>query len=249
MTRYDDADYWNDRYTNDTKPFEWLQNYSSIRNFFTNKYLRSLNLATDENKDAAKAVPEKQPFRHSDRVLIIGCGNSHLGQEMWIDGFKQISQVDFSSVVIDQMRKKYTDSWYMEMQKRLRKEQQLKDDATSSKMLPSIKQSNETPIENKMIFDCHDVTKKLEYEDSSFDLVVCKGTLDAILCNQNAHEKVQSMMIECHRVLDDGHGAMLIVSYGDPGNRLDCFDGVLWKEVKSYAVPKPFVPGITDVGR
>lgn len=256
MTRYDDVDYWNDRYKNDAQPFEWLQRYSSIRHFFTPKYLCPFKPATDE----AKATPEK-PFPHSNRVLIIGCGNSYLGQEMWLDGFKQIHQLDFSSVVIDQMRKKYTESWYNEMQKRLGREEQRNDDVDGSpklkptsrrkgsKVLSSIKQPKKTPIENEMSFDCHDITKKLQYEDASFDLIVCKGTLDAILCSQNAHEKVQSMMIECHRVLDDGHGAMVIVSYGGPDNRLGCFDNALWKEVKNYTVSKPFVPGITDFGR
>jgi hypothetical protein len=41
---------------------------------------------------------------------------------------------------------------------------------------------------------------------------------------------------------------MMIVSYGNQEDRLDCFDIALWKEVKCYTVPKPFVPGMTEVG-
>jgi RAT1-interacting protein len=99
-----------------------------------------------------------------------------------------------------------------------------------------------------MTFQCLDVTKELEFDDDSFDLIVCKGTLDAILCNQNAFDKVQSMMRECHRVLDNKHGVMVVVSYGRPDDRLMCFDADQWREVKTYTVPKPMVPGMTDVG-
>ena len=105
---------------------------------------------------------------------------------------------------------------------------------------------SKTPIKNRMDFLCHDITKRLEFADKSFDLIVCKGTLDAVLCNQNAHEKVEAMMTECQRVLD-AHGAMVVISYGAPDDRMDCFDNTLWKEIKSYTAPKPYVPGMTDI--
>jgi len=73
-------------------------------------------------------------------------------------------------------------------------------------------------------------------------LVVCKGTLDAVLCCANTAEKIQRMLDECHRVLDKKHGAMVIISYGEPDVRLNCFDTNRWK-VKTYTVPKPVVPG------
>ena len=50
------------------------------------------------------------------------------------------------------------------------------------------------------------------------------------------------MMNECHRILDHIHGVMIIISYGEPENRLNIFDRKLW-EVKPYTVPKPYIPG------
>ena len=63
-----------------------------------------------------------------------------------------------------------------------------------------------------------------------------------MICSANNAERVQCMMNECHRILDNKHGVMIIVSYGEPENRLNMFDKKLW-EVKPYMVPKPHVPG------
>merc|ERR1711970_1082414 len=42
-------------------------------------------------------------------VLMAGCGNSRLSEDMFEDGFANISNVDISRVVIDQMGDKYKD--------------------------------------------------------------------------------------------------------------------------------------------
>lgn len=55
-------------------------------------------------------------------------------------------------------------------------------------------------------------------------------------------------LIPCLRVLDNRHGVMVIVSYGAPEERMNCFDTALWKDIKNYTVPKPFVPGHNQVG-
>lgn len=242
MTSYHSVDYWDTRYSEDTQPFEWYQPYSGIRHFLTPKYLSKSSVNVDGKQ-------------WSDRVLIVGCGTSELGQDMFKEGFRHITNVDFSSVLIAQLKKKYTDHWYREMQKRLPNEKPAAATTASPKPKSNrtrlsnhspAKQPSKTPIKNRMEFHCHDITKRLEFADKSFDLIVCKGTLDAVLCNQNAHEKVEAMMTECQRVLD-AHGAMVVISYGAPDDRMDCFDNTLWKEIKSYTAPKPYVPGMTDI--
>lgn len=48
------------------------------------------------------------PLPKKRRVLILGCGNSSFAFEMLQDGWKgQITNVDFSSTVIEQMKEKY----------------------------------------------------------------------------------------------------------------------------------------------
>ena len=38
---------------------------------------------------------------------MLGCGNSTLSEEMYYDGYEDIVNVDFSRVVVDQMKDKY----------------------------------------------------------------------------------------------------------------------------------------------
>ena len=77
--------YWDERYTKDPEPFDWYQRYSGIQELLQ-KYVK---------KD--------------DAVLMAGCGNSRLSEDMFEDGFANISNVDISRVVIDQMGDKYKD--------------------------------------------------------------------------------------------------------------------------------------------
>jgi len=55
--------------------------------------------------------PQLQPLlrkyiKPSSKVLNVGCGNSDLSADMYDDGFQNIVNVDFSEVVIEEMRRK-----------------------------------------------------------------------------------------------------------------------------------------------
>ena len=41
------------------------------------------------------------------RILLIGCGNSNLGHDMWLDGFTNIECMDYAQSVITRMTQKY----------------------------------------------------------------------------------------------------------------------------------------------
>ncbi|KAL7465578.1 hypothetical protein ACHAXS_005899 [Conticribra weissflogii] len=311
--QYGNIDYWDARYNEDKEPFEWYQRYSGFRHFLTPEYLclspvdsETVNYSTPEKiseseEKRSSSMPDQSrrqsinnnsgkskshfPAAKDTRVLIIGCGNSEVGEEMLSDGFtNHICNVDFSSVVIRQMNAKYSDEWYQRFDTRLRRERKLEgssercngqngDGPSTPKWILAKKASSGTRsnrhidatdadshkrsqysngskannkstklMMNKMLFQCFDVTKPFPYTDQSYDLIVCKGTFDAILCASKRLEKVRIMMKECHRVLDENHGVMLIVSYGDPEKRLGCFDSEKWKEIKTFTVPKPLVP-------
>lgn len=94
----------------------------------------------------------------------------------------EIINMDFSSVVIDQMRKKYN------------------------------------CVAPEMEFVCADVTNGLPFKDESFDLIVCKGTFDSILCIGSV-SCAKNLIADCSRVLAEGHGCLFLVSYGSPDNR------------------------------
>ena len=136
--------YWDERYTKDPEPFDWYQRYSGIQELLQ-KYVK---------KD--------------DAVLMAGCGNSRLSEDMFEDGFANISNVDISRVVIDQMGDKYKD-----------------------KPALTFQQMN---------------VCSLEFPDESFDAVIVKGTMDAILCGEGSTANVAKMCMEVSRVLKpSGH--------------------------------------------
>lgn len=249
--QYGEVDYWNGRYTDERESFEWYVDYGGIRHFLTAKYLISSVGADASDKSQITSKLITGPFQSTEdcRVLIAGCGTSQVGESMLCDGFGKITNVDFSSIVIEKMKERYSDEWYYEEYTRLCRERKLGEVEANSihhiGIQPHVRSPTkkvEIPTMKKMQFECMDLTKTMNFEDASFDLIFFKGTLDAVLCSANIAERVQCMMNECHRILDNRHGVMIIISYGEPENRLNMFDRKLW-EVKPYTVPKPYVPG------
>ena len=57
------------------------------------------------------------------------------------------------------------------------------------------------------------------YEDASFDVIIDKGTLDAMLCGERSMAHADDMCLQVSRVLAQG-GVFVEVSYGQPEDRL-----------------------------
>ena len=68
-----------------------------------------------------------------------------------------------------------------------------------------------------MKWDVMDI-RHMSYKDESFDLIIDKSTMDALLCGNVAHLNVAMMLKESQRVLKTG-GTYVVVSYGSPENR------------------------------
>eukprot|EP00520_Triparma_pacifica_P015716 CAMPEP_0118668148 /NCGR_PEP_ID=MMETSP0785-20121206/20188_1 /TAXON_ID=91992 /ORGANISM="Bolidomonas pacifica, Strain CCMP 1866" /LENGTH=344 /DNA_ID=CAMNT_0006562695 /DNA_START=74 /DNA_END=1105 /DNA_ORIENTATION=+ len=77
------ADYWDGRYFKNTETFEWYHDFEQLQSII-NRYCA-----------------------RDGRVLMLGCGNSRLSEDMYYDGYEEIDNVDISRVVIDQMTDKY----------------------------------------------------------------------------------------------------------------------------------------------
>lgn len=71
-------EYWEERFEEEEN-YEWLVNWSKV-------------------KDIIK--PYLTP---SSRILIVGCGNSSFSADIYDEGFENITNIDFSSVVIQKM--------------------------------------------------------------------------------------------------------------------------------------------------
>ncbi|KAI0352160.1 S-adenosyl-L-methionine-dependent methyltransferase [Trametes cingulata] len=86
---YGTKEYWDQRYSqeSDDSSFDWFKSYSDIA-----EIIREL-------------VPDK-----SSRILMLGCGNSTLSQDMYDDGYKNIVNTDYSGILIEKMRHKHAES-------------------------------------------------------------------------------------------------------------------------------------------
>lgn len=80
---YGEPSYWDNRYSKDSAPFDWYQKYSAL---------------------APLLLLYTKPHQ---RILLVGCGNSSLGEEMVKDGYEDVVNIDISAVVIEAMQKKF----------------------------------------------------------------------------------------------------------------------------------------------
>jgi len=78
---YATREYWDQRYAQEAETtFDWFKSYKDVAHL-----LRAV-------------LPDKLV-----RILILGCGNSTLSEDMYDDGYKNIVNVDYSPVVIENM--------------------------------------------------------------------------------------------------------------------------------------------------
>jgi EEF1A lysine methyltransferase 4 len=61
--------------------------------------------------------------------------------------------------------------------------------------------------------------RDLQYDDESFDVIIDKSTMDALLCGDQSFLNVAIMTKEVQRVLKTG-GVYVVISYGQPENRI-----------------------------
>ena len=164
----------------DPEPFDWYQRYSGVRDL-VNQYVK-----------------------REDLILMAGCGNSRMTEEMFEDGYTSITNVDISRVVIDQMVERYKDKPTLQWQ-----------------------QMNVTA---------------LDFPDETFDVVIAKATVDAILCGEGSTANIAKMCSEITRVLRPT-GVFIIISYGVPDNRLNYVDkeDIYSWTVTTHTVAKPTV--------
>ncbi|XP_020826159.1 eEF1A lysine and N-terminal methyltransferase isoform X2 [Phascolarctos cinereus] len=147
------ADYWEKFFQQrGKKAFEWYGSYLDLCGVL-HKYIKA-----------------------KDKVLVVGCGNSELSEQLYDVGYQDIVNIDISEVVIKQMKER---------------------------------NAGRRP---QMSFLQMDMTK-MELPDASFQVVLDKGTLDAVLTDEEEKtlEKVDRMLAEVGRVLQVG-GRYLCIS-------------------------------------
>ncbi|OAY44865.1 EEF1A lysine methyltransferase 4 isoform X1 [Manihot esculenta] len=175
---YGDALYWDARYVQEAGSFDWYQRYSSLRPF------------------VRRYIPT------SSRVLMVGCGNALMSEDMVKDGYEDIMNIDISSVAIEMMKRKY-------------------------EYIPQLKY---------MQMDVRDMSF---FPDESFDSVIDKGTLDSLMCGNDAPISAAQMLGEVSRLLKP-RGIYMLITYGDPTVRMLHLSRPVynWKIIL-FIIPRP----------
>jgi len=125
----------------------------------------------------------------TDSILHVGCGNSTFPSDLWDAGYRNCTSIDVSSVVLQQMSKRYE-------------------------------------RKHELQWLCMDATN-MSFDDSTFQCIIDKGTLDAVLCTNNPDFWVKAYMKDVYRVLKDGGTFMLITGY-DPKDMMKSFSKHPW---------------------
>jgi EEF1A lysine methyltransferase 4 len=96
-------EYWDKRYASEPaeEDFDWFKTYAELKNIF------------DEII---------QPQGKNSKILMLGCGNSTLTSEMVADGYKNITNLDYSDVLIQKMKARFPDQDWRTMDVRELKE-------------------------------------------------------------------------------------------------------------------------------
>ena len=76
MAQYGKLEYWEDRYAKDKEPFDWYQKYIGVKDIIT------------------------QYIKADYKILMVGCGNGKFSENMYEDGYQNITNVDISHTVI-----------------------------------------------------------------------------------------------------------------------------------------------------
>jgi len=163
-TAYATKQYWDQRYEQETGEFyDWFKGWVDL-----------------------KPVLEDQ-LNPSHRVLMLGCGNSKLSEDMYHDGFKNIVNNDFSETVISSMQAKYKE--------------------TAPEM--------EWKVMDVMdMQDFPDASFDVAIDKGTMDAIMCeKG--DVWELDPNIAERCHSMCAEVTRILKPG-GKYIQITFGQP---------------------------------
>jgi SAM-dependent methyltransferase len=135
-----------------------------------------------------------------------------------------------------------------------------KDEETMKKMEERwLKRSHESTLLERLKFCIIDFAKSpFPYQDSTFDMVLDKSTLDCTLCSDHA---TASLLLEVYRCLAVG-GCYLLISYNDydlmlpllnklPGAHWDIIHSTMQREVENIARINDVerIAGVDDVER
>jgi ubiquinone/menaquinone biosynthesis C-methylase UbiE len=83
VQNYAKKEYWNERFNQTDTNFDWYADWDQLSKYF---------------------IPILNP---DSNILMVGCGNSKLSNQMYLSNYKNIINIDISDIVIQKMKKQY----------------------------------------------------------------------------------------------------------------------------------------------
>ena len=179
--------YWEERFSEEEE-YDWLLSYEQLHTHL---------------------IPL---LKFTDKILIVGCGNSRLSAGLYDAGFTSIINIDFSSIVIEKMKLLHGD---------LR------------------------PLMKWIFMDMTD----LKFEESSFDIVIDKASMDALMVdegdvwhpNSSTIDVTDRMCLGLSKVLKSNTGRFIQLSFAQPHFRTKYLMGQHFhEESESNLAVSPF---------
>jgi SAM-dependent methyltransferase len=220
LPQYDSAKYWDRRYADDPEAFEWYQGWRELRPLLDHALSRGPAPAAarsgggDDADDADggdAGADHDAPPASTASILQLGVGTSELAADLVERGGHRgpVFNVDISPVCVEHMRALHA---------RLAPRgvtYELGDACDMRPLAPGPRHGGGGGGGGGGAPKADRFTAA----DASFDVVIDKGTADALMCGSGAEETVRALVAEAARVLRPG-GAFLLVSYGAPDRRL-----------------------------
>jgi SAM-dependent methyltransferase len=189
---YGEMSYWDDRFAIEDE-YEWLVSYSDV------------------------ASQLGSHIHTTDRILVVGCGNSKFSYDLYQTGFTNICNIDYSQTVIDGMKRKYqelcpTMDWMV---------RDWRERVSSSTV--DIFISLILPFFVALYFQVMDMTNMSDFANQSFDVVLDKAAMDALMVQegdvwnprQTVIDQARSMCQHISRILKP-NGKFLQISFAQP---------------------------------
>lgn len=189
MSFYSKKEYWNERYkySNDDDVvddnFEWYVPYGVPRSAaLGGGFAPGIGL----REELLSILPKSD--EGVKKIIVVGCGTSLMGEQLYDDGYKDILCVDFSETCIERM---------------LRRSELLTqrlDDAGEGSQRR--RRAPERPGLTYMVMDCTQLTEMLVA--NTYDCIIDKGMIDAAFCDADVskqHERVAKIVENVYDLL------------------------------------------------
>ena len=134
---YAKKEYWNERFTHSDSNFDWYVDWDQLSKYFI-------------------------PILNQDsNILMVGCGNSKMSNQMYLSNYKKIINIDISDVVIQKMKIQYPEMDWQEMDAtKMTFEDNYFDCVIDKGTLDAIMCGNDPVPPENLIKEMHRVTKK-----------------------------------------------------------------------------------------